>query len=197
MFANRFTAVIDACVLADAAKRDLILSLAEAGLFRPRWSDRILSETESALKVILQDRPDFTERASRSVRRISEAFEEAMDDQYADIVNSLDCLPDKNDHHVLAVAITSQASVIVTDNIKHFPQEILSPYNLEAKTADDFIADSIDLDYPKSIEAVRVMRERLNRPAMSAEELIEVWRKKKHERDRGSPVAPRSPILAK
>lgn len=178
MFANRFTAVIDACVLADAAKRDLILSLAEAGLFRPRWSDRILSETEAALRIILKGRPDFSERASRSVVRIAEAFEEAMDDQYKDILDSLDCLPDKKDHHILAVAITSQASVIVTDNIKHFPEKILSPYNLEAKSADDFIADSIDLDYPKSIEAVRIMRERLNRPAMSAEELIESWRKR-------------------
>lgn len=34
--ADRFTALIDACVLGGALRRNMILSLAEAGLFRPR-----------------------------------------------------------------------------------------------------------------------------------------------------------------
>ncbi len=33
---NRFTVVLDANVLGGALKRNLLLSLAEAGLFRPR-----------------------------------------------------------------------------------------------------------------------------------------------------------------
>ncbi len=44
-YADRFTALIDACVLAGALRRNILLSLAEAGLFRPRWSARILDET--------------------------------------------------------------------------------------------------------------------------------------------------------
>jgi hypothetical protein len=47
MFANWFTALLDACVIAPAANRDLILSLAEDKFFRPRWSAKILSEAES------------------------------------------------------------------------------------------------------------------------------------------------------
>lgn len=176
MFANRFTAVIDACVLADAAKRDLVLSLAEAGLYRLRWSDQILAETHKALLQILKDRPDPDGRARSIVEAMSEAFEEADDDLYKDIVGSLNCLPDPNDHHVLAVAIATQASVIVTDNVRDFPAPALLSYSLEAKSADEFIADSIDLDYPKAIHAVRVLRERLNRPAMTSEELLEAWR---------------------
>lgn len=52
MFANRFTALIDACVLAGALKRNLILSLAAAEFFRIRWSTRILDETETAIREI-------------------------------------------------------------------------------------------------------------------------------------------------
>ncbi|WP_430472694.1 hypothetical protein ACQ0MK_11415 [Thalassospira lucentensis] len=40
--ADHFTALLDACVLADVFKRNLLLHLAEAELFRPRWSPQIL-----------------------------------------------------------------------------------------------------------------------------------------------------------
>lgn len=38
MFANRYTALIDACTLADVFRRNLLLTLAEAEFFRVRWS---------------------------------------------------------------------------------------------------------------------------------------------------------------
>lgn len=49
MFANRFTAFIDACSLAGALKRNLLLTLAEAEFFRLRWSIKVLDETEAAI----------------------------------------------------------------------------------------------------------------------------------------------------
>jgi hypothetical protein len=42
--ADPFSIVIDANVLAGALTRNIILSLAEAGFFRPYWSVRILDE---------------------------------------------------------------------------------------------------------------------------------------------------------
>ena len=49
---NRYAAIIDACVLGGGLKRNIILSLAQAGLFRPYWSARILDETERAILAI-------------------------------------------------------------------------------------------------------------------------------------------------
>lgn len=54
MFANRFTALIDACALAGALKRNLLLTLAEAEFFRLRRSETILDETESAIVAMLR-----------------------------------------------------------------------------------------------------------------------------------------------
>ncbi|MBU3920864.1 PIN domain-containing protein [Hyphomonas sp.] len=178
MFSNRFTAVIDACVLADVTKRDLILTLAEAGLFRLCWSDEILRETEAALQYILRERDDARARATRSIAAMRTAFPEAECFGYEDIVGTLSCLTDPNDHHVLAVAIECKASVIVTDNIKDFPAAALTPYSIEARIADEFIADAIDLDYALSIKAIAAMRAKLSNPSLTAQDLIEKWRQR-------------------
>jgi hypothetical protein len=52
----------------------------------------------------------------------------------------------EGDRHVLAAAIVSRSSVIVTTNIKHFPQEALSPYFVEAQTPDTFLIHLFDLE---------------------------------------------------
>lgn len=56
MFANRCTALVDACTLVSALRRDLLLTLAEAEFFRVRWSKRILDETGAALDKIFAER---------------------------------------------------------------------------------------------------------------------------------------------
>ena len=43
---------------------------------------------------------------------------------------------------------------------------------MEAKSAAEFIADTIALDGGRAVAAIRQMRERLNKPALTAEELL-------------------------
>jgi len=54
-------------------------------------------------------------------------------------------LPDPDGRHVVAAAIHSGASLIVTFNLQDFPAETLKPYNLAAQHPDDFIVDLLDL----------------------------------------------------
>jgi hypothetical protein len=174
VFANRFTALVDACALAGALKRNLLLTLAEAEFFRLRWSDQILDETEAAIAAILKGKgvEDATDRAARARKAMVAAFEEACVDDVAAMMGSVPDLPDATDRHVVAAALKTRASVIVTDNLKDFPAHILTPLNLEARSADAFIADTIALDPGRAVFAIRRMRERFSRPEKTAEILL-------------------------
>jgi hypothetical protein len=66
-------------------------------------------------------------------------------------------LPDEDDRHVMAAAIKTNANLIVTNNIKDFPEEYLMAYGLSAKTADDFLTDIIDLNQEQAITAFKEM----------------------------------------
>ena len=64
-YADRFTALLDACVLGGALRRNMLLSLAEAGLFRPRWSSRILDETQKAITQITKGETDGSRQRAK------------------------------------------------------------------------------------------------------------------------------------
>ncbi len=99
------------------------------------------------------------------------AFEDGLVEDYESLI-SIPELPDADDLHVIAAAVKTQASVIVTDNIRHFPAPILARFNLSARTADDFIADTIDLDLPKALAVVETMRRRFRKPELTQERLL-------------------------
>jgi len=174
MFANRFTAVIDACVLCSPLKRNLILSLAEAELFRVRWSDEIMDEMEKAITIILskKDHDDAVERAAQARNIMNQAFAEARVVEYEHHGNGIGRLPDEGDRHVIAAAIKSKADIIVTENLKDFPRKVLANYGIEAKSSDEFIADAIDLSPLLAIDAIKRMRLRLDRPEKTLEVLL-------------------------
>ncbi len=70
---------------------------------------------------------------------MDQEFEEALVTGYEPLIDTL-LLPDPNDRHVLAAALKCEAEVIVTENLRHFPADALSPFGLVAQSADDFIA---------------------------------------------------------
>jgi hypothetical protein len=47
---------------------------------------------------------------------------------------------------VLAAAIKAGAQVIVTLNLKDFPAGKLAPWNIKAKSPEDFVLDQIGID---------------------------------------------------
>lgn len=167
--ADRFTVVIDTNVLVGALTRNIILSLAEAGIFRPRWSKKTIEdEFERAFARVYPGNEGVahTQRA-----KIEIAFPEATACEVPEIVEGLN-LPDPDDRHVLAAAISTKASLIVTENLRDFPEDALQGHEIEAISADDFISDCIDLAGPEAVAALRQMRERFKKPEMDADALI-------------------------
>jgi predicted nucleic acid-binding protein len=165
--ADRFTAVLDANVIAGGLTRNILLSLAEAGFYRPRWSADILDEFQRFFVKLYGDE----ETAIRQRANMEEAFPEALVEDYKNLIDALD-LPDEDDRHVLACAIQTKAAVIVTENLKDFPGEVLETHDLAAISLDDFIADTLDLAGNEAIAALRKMRARFEKPAIDPDELI-------------------------
>lgn len=174
MFANRYTALIDACALADTLRRDLLLTLAEADFFRIRWSPEIMGETERAIAKLAGERghPDAEARAERARSAMMRAFPEALVDGFDHLLGAAAMVTDPKDHHVVAAALKTQAQTIVTDNLRDFPAAILGPLGIEARRADDFIADTIALDLGLAIPAIRAMRLKYRKPAFDADDLL-------------------------
>lgn len=102
------------------------------------------------------------------------SFGEALCDDHEVVVPQGLELPDPNDVHVVATAVKVGASVIVTDNIKDFPRRALATLDVEVKSTDAFIADTLDLPegHRAAVAAIRRMRERLKRPELTPEELL-------------------------
>ncbi|MEJ6012089.1 PIN domain-containing protein [Novosphingobium aquae] len=174
MFANRYTALIDACTLVSVWRRNLLLTLAEAEFFRVRWSSKVLEETERTLVRLFDERglPDGTTRAKASIANMKAAFPEALVEDFELFETMSFGLPDEGDEHVLSAALKTQAQAIVTENLTDFPAKVLAPLGIEARSADDFIADTIALEEGKAVAAINRMRLRLVRPELSAEDLL-------------------------
>lgn len=174
MFANRFTVFVDACSLAGALKRNLLLTLAEGDFYRICWSAPVLDETQRAIETILVGKGD-AEASAKAVNartRMEEAFEDAMVVDFEAFLPACGDLPDPGDAHVVAAALKTQAFTIVTENLRDFPSAVLAPLNLEARSTDCFLADAIDLDLGRAVASIRRMRERFNRPGLTVPDLL-------------------------
>jgi predicted nucleic acid-binding protein len=140
---NEYSVVLDACVLVPRALCDFLLRLAEEpAIYRPLWSDQILTEMTRAMTAKL--RRSSSEAAWRR-QQMSQAFPEAMVAVPSQLSKALECIPDKNDRHVLAAAIMGHANAIVTQNTKHFPKNCLEKFGVLRETADDFLAHQYHL----------------------------------------------------
>lgn len=167
-----FTALFDACVLYPAPLRDLLLSVTTKEQFRARWTKDIHDEWT---RNVLANRPDITaEHLQCTVSLMNEAVPDCLVENYEELIDSL-VLPDANDRHVLAAAIKCQADVIVTNNLKDFPAEVLDKFNIEVQSPDVFLNHLFDLNPTAFCSAVHQQRERLKNPSYTAEELLEIF----------------------
>ena len=119
--------MLDACVLYPAPLRDLLLSLAAAGLYRAKWSQQIHDEWTRNL---LENRRDLDpERLRTTCTRMNTAVPDSLVTGYEDLIDSLQ-LPDPDDRHVLAVAIRPDADAIITFNQRDFDESELAKYDV-------------------------------------------------------------------
>lgn len=167
----RFKCVLDTNVIYPIEIRDLLFWFAYYDLYTPKWSEHIFDEW----KDVMQRKGVDDNIAETRVNKANSAFPDAMVNNYAGLISGLK-LPDPKDCHVLAAAIKTNANVIVTNNIKDFPEEYLNSFGLSAKTADDFLTDIIDLNPDKAVEAFKEMVLYRRNPDLNEFEVLDILR---------------------
>jgi len=168
-----FTVVYDACTLYPAPLRDLLLRLAQSGIVRARWSERILDE---CFRSIERDRPDLRPVVLQRTRAlVCAAVADCLVTGYEELESAIE-LPDEDDRHVVAAAIRCGAQAIVTYNLKDFPQSALKPFGIEAKHPDDFVLDAMGISLEAVIRAVKEQSAALRTPPVAIHELLQTLR---------------------
>lgn len=142
-------AVLDACVLFPTVLREILLGVAARGLYQPIWSDRILREwTRASAKL----GPEAAMEAVAQALLARTAFPQAMQREQPNIEARL-LLPDDNDIHVLAVAISSHADCIITFNAKDFPRHVLAEEGLARMDPDQLLCQ-LHTHHPREVAQV-------------------------------------------
>lgn len=175
MIANvsRFIAVLDANVLYSSIIRDALLRLARAGLFRARWSGKIIDEMRRSL---IRQNPGIDARIWKLTDRMHTAFPESWVENYEPLIEGL-TLPDPDDRHVLAAAVKAGAQAIVTNNLQDFPKNVLASFGIEPLSADQFMVRTVDLRPSAAMGALRRMRAGYISPPYKRNEFIDIFRR--------------------
>lgn len=148
--------LIDACVLYPTVMREMVVGAAAEGLFEAQWSARILEEWARAARKI---GPEGETLARGESSALQANYPEALVAVPQD-VQALLWLPDADDIHVLAAAVSCGADAILTLNAKDFPRGILAREGLQRLDPDAFMT-ALHADAPDAVQAVarRVLTE--------------------------------------
>ena len=167
----RFTAVLDTNVIYPIELRDLLLWFAYEELYTPKWSQHIFDEWKEVMRRKNVPKKEIEKRVDNAIN----AFPDSMVINYESLITGLE-LSDPKDRHVLAAAIKINANLIVTNNIKHFPEEYLASYGLCAKVPDEFLPDLIDLFPEKAVNAFTQLVQNRTNPELDKLEVLDRYR---------------------
>lgn len=164
-----FPALLDTCVLLPQYLNDTLLTQADAGTFRPLWSGGILDELGRNLQKVAELSADQVQYRLDCMRR---AFPDAEVTGYEALIEGM--TNDPKDRHVLAAAVRGNAEVLVTFNLRDFPETSLKPFDITVVHPDEFLLDQLDL-YPGIV--LGCLEDQVNRYTqingpMSVEELL-------------------------
>lgn len=163
--------LIDACVLYPTVMREVLIGVAAKGLFTPLWSARILEEWARAAARLGDGYEDM---ARGEIALLKAGWPQAEIAYSADLEASLH-LPDPNDTHVLAAAISGKADVLLTMNLKDFPTRVVSSHGVLRRDPDGLLREMFDENpdvVGAVVENVRQTAERLSGQPQEARKLM-------------------------
>jgi predicted nucleic acid-binding protein len=158
--------------------RDVLLTIAEAGICQVRWSADVLDETERNLAARVKAKSERQAReGAQYLRRIMEgAFPDAMVDRaaYERLIPAM--ANDEGDRHVLAAAVACRADVLVTANTRHFPEAACAPYGVDVQDPDTFLLHQFELSPDTLLARLGALAKERRHPMDSVEGILQALR---------------------
>jgi hypothetical protein len=162
-------AVFDACILYPFHLRNIVVQAAVDRLVEARWTDTIHDERTRSL---MSDVPAIPIERLRATRRLmNDALPMATVNGYEEHIPEV-TLPDRNDRHVVAAAITAGASLILSWNLRHFPENELRKFGLRKMTPDALLSGLFDKIPDLAINSLANARRNLSKTRVSASDFI-------------------------
>lgn len=163
-------AVYDACVLYPFHLRNVLIQCAFDGLVAARWTDDIHAEW---IRNLAANSPNTSIARLEATRdTMKAALPDADVADYQALIPNLS-LPDPDDRHVLAAAITAGAEAIVTWNLKDFPASHIASHGISSVSPDAFLV-SLHAAFPGAlISSLARARQNLRRTTPSIDEFID------------------------
>jgi predicted nucleic acid-binding protein len=160
--------VLDACVIFPGSLRDTLLRFAEADFYKLHLTDQILEE----MRRNLVEKKHITEKQGQSlINQIKGYFGSDFVTQYTHLIPSMPV--NEKDRHVLAAAVASGSKIIVTQNLRDFPQPLLQPFELEALSADEFLVRQFLQSTKAVIGVIEEQAHDLKRNPITVQDLLE------------------------
>ena len=160
---------LDSNILVDAQVRDIFLTIAEAQLIDLRWSEGVLDETR---RVLANQRGIERPRIDYLISKIKTAFPRSTV-AAATITPLPVALPDADDLHVLSAAVGAGCDLLVTNNLRDFPDETVAPLGLSVLSPDAAIVMLVRY-FPHQVPAItRRLVAELRRPPVTIQEFLD------------------------
>ena len=135
----------DANILISRTLRDYFVYAAKLGALDIHWSDGILDETTRNL---IKQFDFTTEDAEVLVERLEAFLPSALIEvKKRDQARVAKVEMDAKDRHVLAAALSANAEVLLTQNVRHFPREWMAKHGIELVNAGTLLT-RLASDYP-------------------------------------------------
>lgn len=166
---SSFVVLLDACAIFPMSLRDTLLRAADAGLYRLVLTEDILEEVRRNL---ISERRLTEDKAQRLIDTIKMYFPDAFITHHTLLIASMPI--NEKDRHILAAAVASNAQVIVTQNLKDFPSELISPFGIETQSPDEFLVHLFYLAPQAIAKLIKDQAGDLRNPPITTLELLTI-----------------------
>ncbi|MGW1342968.1 PIN domain-containing protein [Kribbella sp. NPDC002412] len=159
-------AFLDANVIRGQLTNDILMSMAHRDTFEPRWSQHVLDEMR-------RNRPPGVseEKIDKRIAMMNKVFPRAMTSGHEGLEPQMQA--DPKDKHVLAAAVHSESSVLVTDNVKDFHPPSSGPHAMRVEKLSQFLNRKLQEDPQRVQSALQDMVDRNKRDPRTMSQLID------------------------